>query len=79
MFRLWEIGSIRRRTLIVALATLVAVVGTGSAILLLASASLHARTPYFRIMDRSAGANVMGAGLDIRDVPTANMISDPSF
>ena len=79
MFRLWEIGRIRKRTLIVALATLAAVVGTGSVVLLFAAESLQARTPYFRILDKSAGANIIGAGLDIDFVPTANMVSDPSF
>ena len=79
MFRLWEFGRLRRRTLLVAAATLAVVVGTGGGFLLLAAGFLQARTPYFRITDAVAGSNVIGNGLDLRDVPTSNMLQDPSF
>ncbi len=80
MFRHWEFGRLRRRTLVVAAVTLAVVIGTGGLVLLFAARSLHARTPFFRVTDRVAtGGNVIGTGLDLTDVPSSNLVSDASF
>ncbi|MBP7401304.1 MAG: hypothetical protein KBA30_01660 [Clostridia bacterium] len=80
MFRRWEKGRLRKRTVIVTAATLAVVAATSGGILWMSARALYAQTPFFRITDSAASSGVViGAGLNLGDIPSSNLVSDSSF
>ena len=80
MFRLRDIGRVRKKTVLAAIVAIAVVLATVAGVLLLSSRILNAQTPFFRVTDTSLnGGNVIGTGLDLDWIQSSNLLQDPSF